>query len=72
MGLESCSAVSEELARQLLCFNRRVPAEEIIAKIDAVDTAGVRRLGQELLEAGAVTLAAVGPLTDLPEVDLGP
>jgi len=71
MGLESCSAVSEELARQLLCFNRRVPVEEIVAKIDAVDTAGVRRLGQELLEAGAVTLAAVGPLTDLPEVDLG-
>ena len=37
MALESCFAQSEELARQLLIFDRRIPPEEIIAKIDAVD-----------------------------------
>ena len=71
MGLESCSAVSEDLARQLLCFGRRVPVEEVVAKIDAVDPAAVRRLGRELLLGGkGLTLAAVGPLEELPSIDL--
>ena len=37
MALESCFAQSEDLARQLLIFGRRMPPDEIIAKIDAVD-----------------------------------
>lgn len=70
MGLESCSAVSEDLARQLLCFDRRVPTEEVVAKIDAVDTAAIRRLGRSLLDGGSLTLAAVGPIKELPEISL--
>ena len=70
MGLESCSAVCEDLARQLLCFNRRVPTEEVVAKIDAVDTGAVRILGRRLLDGKGLTLAAVGPLEQLPGVDL--
>jgi predicted Zn-dependent peptidase len=70
MGLESCSAVCEDNARQLLCFGRRVPTEEIVARIDAVDTARVRRLGRELLERQALSMAAVGPVEELPAVDL--
>ncbi len=70
MGLESCSAVCEDLARQLLCFDRRVPTAEVVAKIDAVDVDAVRRVGSQLLRGGSPTLAAVGPLTELPAVDL--
>lgn len=71
MGLESCSAVCEDNARQLLCFGRRVPTEEVVAKIDAVDPAAVARAGRRLLAAGGgPTLAAVGPLAELPAVDL--
>ena len=70
MGLESCSAVCEDLARQLLCFGRRVPVEEVVGKIDAVDTAAIRRLGRSLLSGDGLTLAAVGPIRKLPEVDL--
>jgi len=70
MGLESCSSVCEDLARQLLCFGRHIPTEEVVAKIDAVDTAAVRRLGSRLLAGKGLTLAAVGPLDALPEVDL--
>ncbi len=71
MGLESCSAVCEDLARQLLCFGRRVTTEEVVAKIDAVDIAAVRRVGRELLTAGGLTLAAVGPIETLPPLELG-
>ncbi|MFL5335239.1 MAG: M16 family metallopeptidase [Geminicoccaceae bacterium] len=70
MGLESCSAVCEDLARQLLCFGRRVTTEELVAKIDAVDTDAIRRLGRSLLRGDGLTLAAVGPIKALPEIDL--
>jgi predicted Zn-dependent peptidase len=66
MALESCFAQSEELARQLLIFNRRIPPEEIIAKIDAVDQAAIRRVGRRLLTGAGPTLAAIGPLGQLP------
>ena len=70
MGLESCSSVCEDLARQLLCFGRHVPTDEVVAKIDAVDVAAVRRVGRDLLGRGGLTMAAVGPVGELPEVDL--
>ena len=69
MALESCFAQSEELARQLLVFGRRIPEDEIIAKIDAVDQAAIRRTGRRLLTAGPPTLAAIGPLANLPDLD---
>jgi predicted Zn-dependent peptidase len=69
MALESCFAQSEELARQLLIFNRRIPPEEIIAKIDAVDIAAIRRVGRRLLTGAGPTLAAIGPLGKLPSLD---
>jgi predicted Zn-dependent peptidase len=68
MALESCFAQSEELARQLLIFGRRIPQDEIIAKIDAVDQAAIRRVGRRLL-SGAPTLTALGPLARLPDLE---
>jgi predicted Zn-dependent peptidase len=69
MALESCFAQSEELARQLLVFGRRIPPAEIVAKIGAVDQEAIRRVGRRLLAAGGPTLAAIGPLTHLPDLD---
>jgi predicted Zn-dependent peptidase len=69
MALESCFAQSEELARQLLIFGRRIPQDEIIAKIDAVDEAAIRRVGRRLLTGGLPTLTALGPLAHLPGLD---
>jgi predicted Zn-dependent peptidase len=69
MALESCFAQSDELARQLLIFNRRIPPEEIIAKIDAVDQAAIRQVGRRLLTGAGPTLAAIGPLARLPPLD---
>ena len=51
MSLESCYAVCEELARQLLCFGRRMPTEEVLARLDAVDPAAIRRVGRRLFRA---------------------
>ena len=69
MGLESCFAQSEDIARQLLIFGRRIPQEETIAEIDAVDAAAIARVGQRLIEGNRLSLAAIGPVGRLPELD---
>jgi len=69
MALESCFAQSDELARQLLVYGRRIPPEEMVAKIDAVDEAAIRRVGRRLREDVQPTLAAIGPLDHLPDVE---
>jgi predicted Zn-dependent peptidase len=70
MSLESCSAVCEEIARHLLCFGRRIPTSEIVAKLDAVDVEAVRRIGRRVLSAGEPTVTALGPVRRLPVVGL--
>ena len=62
MSLESSTARAEQIARQLLVFGRVIPIAELVACVDAVDTATVRRIGERMLAAGRPTLAAVGPI----------
>ena len=69
MALESCFAQSEELARQLMIFGRRIPQDEVIARIDAVDQDAIRRVGARLRSGGGPTLAAIGPLAKLPPLE---
>ena len=71
MGLESCFAVCEDIARQHLCFGDRLTAAEIAGKIDDVDMEAIERVGERLLHGGArPTLAAIGPEKGLPRIDL--
>lgn len=65
-ALESSSARAEQMARQILAHGRLTPREEVIAKIDAVDVAAARAVGQAMLR-GAPTLAAVGPVAKAPD-----
>lgn len=62
MSLESSSARCEQSARQILIFGRVVPVEEVIARVDAVDAAAVRRFARALLERGNPAVAALGPI----------
>ncbi|MDX1541610.1 MAG: pitrilysin family protein, partial [Geminicoccaceae bacterium] len=70
MGLESCFAQSEELARQLLIFGRQVPEGEVIERIDAVDEAAIARVGRRILEGGPPTVTGIGPLDRMPALDV--
>ncbi len=69
MGLESCFAQSEDVARQLLIFGRRIPHEETIDEINAVDADAIRRVGERLIEGKRPTLAALGPIGKLPGLE---
>jgi predicted Zn-dependent peptidase len=61
MGLESSGSRSEQLAQQILTYGRPLSVPEIVAKIDAVDTAAVRDFARRLA-AGRPTLASLGPV----------
>jgi len=65
MGLERPSSRTEMIASSLLAHGRVVPVEEMLAKLDAVDAAAVRRFGARVMATERPTLAAIGPLGKL-------
>lgn len=72
MSLESCAAVAEGIARQLLVFGRPIPVDEMLARIEAVDLEAVARVGARLFASGgATTLVTLGALETVPTLELG-
>ena len=68
MALESTMSRCEHLGQQLLVYNRPVPTEEVVRKINAVDLDAVRQAAAHLRRS-APTVAALGPLDDLEAYD---
>ncbi|WP_417452812.1 M16 family metallopeptidase [Kiloniella sp.] len=64
MGRESTGVRCEQLAQQLLIFDRVISVEETVAKIDAVDVEMVQGFAKQLLKS-PMTLTAMGPLGNL-------
>ena len=62
MSLESPSSRCEQFARQLLIHGRTLPTEEVIAEVDAVDAAALRRFAVRILGGRPPTMAAIGPI----------
>ncbi len=62
LGLESSSARAGVLARQEIYHGRRIPADEVIARIEAVTPDDLRRLAQEFFRTDALALGALGDL----------
>jgi predicted Zn-dependent peptidase len=61
MALESSAARAEQLARQMLCWGRPIPFDELIAKIEAVTVESARAAGHALIARGRPAVAALGP-----------
>lgn len=60
MSLESTSARSEQLARQMMVYKRPLPIDEVVAEIDAVDEAAIKRVADRFLDSQP-TLTTLGP-----------
>ncbi len=67
MSLESPAARAGQLARQMLLFDRPIPVEELVERIDAVSVPRIRDLARRLLSGAPPTLAAIGPIERLTE-----
>jgi len=65
MGLESPQARCELIAGHLHAFGRVLSVEELIARVEAVDAASVRRFAEKLCLRGDPAIAAVGPVKRL-------
>ena len=65
MGLESCTARAERLARMVAIWGRVPALDETIAKIDAVTVNDVRAFGEQLL-GSTPALALYGPIAGAP------
>jgi hypothetical protein len=61
MALESSGARAEQLARQMLAYDRPLTLEEIVTKVDAVTVESARAAGRALLARSAPAIAALGP-----------
>jgi predicted Zn-dependent peptidase len=65
MGLERPGARAESLAVHLFHYGRSIPTEELVAKLEAVSVADVRRFAANVMATSRPARAAVGPLAKL-------
>ena len=60
MGLESSSARAEQMARQLLLFDRLIDTPELVERIEGVSPEAVRTLASRLVTGTRPSVAIVG------------
>lgn len=68
MSLESPSSRCGQHARQMMIYGRTIPTAEMIAKVDAVDAAGILRAAGRVFQS-APTLTALGDAKSLDKLD---
>jgi predicted Zn-dependent peptidase len=68
MSREGTSSRCEQLASQLLLYDRPIPPEEVVARIEAISTVDVARIARRIF-ASAPTLASLGPVANVPDLD---
>ena len=65
MGMERPGTRSEQIAGQLFALGRVQSAAEIVAQLDSIDAAAVKRYAARVMEAGQPSIAAIGPVGKL-------
>ena len=68
MALESSSATAEVIARQMLLYNRVIPTDEIVERIEAVTADDVQKAAQ-MLFSSKPTYTLLGDLKTYPTYD---
>ncbi|MEM9732542.1 MAG: pitrilysin family protein [Pseudomonadota bacterium] len=67
MSLESPSARAGQIARQILLFGRPISNEELMDRLGALTTERLRDLAARLFTETVPTLAAIGPVSYVPD-----
>jgi predicted Zn-dependent peptidase len=68
MALESTFRRAERLGHQLIKYGKHVPLDDVLAKIDAVDAAGLDRLAKQIFTSQPI-FATVGPIGKVESFD---
>ncbi len=69
MSLENTTSRMEQLGRQQMIFERHIPREEILARIEQVDADSVAKCASRILGGAKPSLGAIGPLGSLDDYD---
>lgn len=69
MGMESPAARAGQIARQILLFGRQIPNEELMERLDALSVERIRDLASRLFHESKPTLSAVGPVSNVPNLE---
>lgn len=67
MSLDGTFPLAEDQGRQLLTLGRRMGPAELFARLDAIDAKAVRAVASEYLVNCELSVAAMGPIADLPD-----
>ncbi|KAI5631799.1 insulinase (Peptidase family m16) domain-containing protein [Phthorimaea operculella] len=67
LQLDGTTPVCEDIGRQMLCYNRRIPLHELDARIESVTAQNVRDVCYKYLYDRCPVVAAVGPTEGLPD-----
>lgn len=65
MSLESSGARIEQLGSQMLLFGRPLNIDEVLASVDRVDAAAVRKVAERVMRTAPPAVAALGPIEQL-------
>ncbi|MGV6839587.1 MAG: M16 family metallopeptidase [Planktomarina sp.] len=69
MGLESPSSRAERLARMVAIWDRVPDLDEVIDKVNGVQTEDVRAFAQNMAQSASLAMALYGPVQNVPEAD---
>lgn len=69
MGRESTSFLADYCGRQVLCYGKAIPMEEIIDRIHAVTTADAKNILANICSHDKPTVAAIGGIEHIPDYE---
>ncbi|XP_048123934.1 mitochondrial-processing peptidase subunit beta [Alosa alosa] len=67
LHLDGSTPICEDIGRQMLCYNRRIPLHELEARIDAITADTIKEVCTKYIYNKAPAIAAVGPIEQLPD-----
>ncbi|XP_015523395.1 mitochondrial-processing peptidase subunit beta [Neodiprion pinetum] len=67
LQLDGTTAICEDIGRQMLCYNRRIPLHELEKRIDSVTAKNIHDIGMKYIYDRCPVVAAVGPVENLPD-----
>ncbi|XP_050438904.1 mitochondrial-processing peptidase subunit beta [Adelges cooleyi] len=65
LQLDTTTQVCEDIGRQMLCYNRRIPPHELEARINDVSAKDIHNIAMKYLFDRCPAVAAVGPVEQL-------
>lgn len=67
LQLDGTTPICEDIGRQILCYNRRIPLHELEKRINGVDAQNIRDVAYKYIYDRCPAVAAVGPVENLPD-----